>query len=130
MRRFLLILLIVIFVCLLFFSGCGDDETTLFAEDPNEAVIYKSGDITVLELHGDYREMGRQYGALMKDELQEFYTLAIVEHFVGEKELPLDVLKELFQKDFDIYPERFKIYYMEWLRPPAWSCQNLFYWIR
>jgi len=34
---------------------------------------YRLDKIDVLELHGDYREMGRQYGKLMKEELNNFY---------------------------------------------------------
>jgi hypothetical protein len=32
-----------------------------------EGKLYKYGDLFVVELHGNYREMGRQYGALRKD---------------------------------------------------------------
>jgi len=102
MKRFLLISLLILFVCSLFLVSCGDDEST------TSTGIYRAGDITVIELHGDYREMGRQYGSLLKNELHEFYSLAIEEHFVKEKGLPLELLKKGFQEDFNLYPGRFK----------------------
>ncbi|MCE5214277.1 MAG: C45 family autoproteolytic acyltransferase/hydrolase [Methanobacterium sp.] len=33
----------------------------------DEGKLYKYGDLYLVELHGNYREMGRQYGALRKD---------------------------------------------------------------
>ena len=35
----------------------------------------KKGIISIIDLHGTWREMGRQYGALMSDELKHFYNL-------------------------------------------------------
>ena len=35
---------------------------------------YQAGDYPVIVLSGSYREMGRQYGGLMKTELNEEYT--------------------------------------------------------
>lgn len=38
---------------------------------------YQAGDYPVIVLSGSYREMGRQYGALMKPELNEEYTFLL-----------------------------------------------------
>ena len=46
--------------------------------------LYKAGKIGVLQLSGSYVEMGRQYGGLLKDEIQEFYTFAIDEHYIKD----------------------------------------------
>ena len=35
---------------------------------------WKCGDVSVIDLHGTWREMGRQYGCLMKDELEDVYA--------------------------------------------------------
>jgi len=37
--------------------------------------LYKYGPLHVVELHGNYRDMGRQYGALRKDVLNEIYQI-------------------------------------------------------
>lgn len=39
--------------------------------------FYKAGNINVLELHGTYRAMGRQYGKLFGKEINEMYDLAV-----------------------------------------------------
>jgi len=106
-KHILLIPLVIFLVCLLFSVSCGDDDAATFTETPG-GVIYKAGDISVIELHGNYREMGRQYGYLLKNELHEFYSLAIEEYFVKEKGIPLELLKEGCEGDFMLYPERFK----------------------
>ena len=39
--------------------------------------LYKAGPVSVAQLRGTYRQMGRQYGALFKDDLAAMYTLAV-----------------------------------------------------
>lgn len=46
-------------------------------------IRYRAGAYDVIVLNGSYREMGRQYGALMKDELQSVH--AIIESFSSER---------------------------------------------
>jgi len=41
------------------------------ASDTPQATKYKVGPVSVVDLHGTWYEMGRQYGELMKDELQD-----------------------------------------------------------
>ncbi len=100
-------LIVLLLSILLIISSCGD-ETVTGGQNSADPVLYEAGDISIVELHGSYREMGRQYGSLLKDELQEFYSLAIEEYYVGEIGLPLEFLKEGTQEDFALYPERFK----------------------
>lgn len=38
-----------------------------------------NGSFTVLDLHGNFRQMGRQYGYLMREEMQEAYNKTMVE---------------------------------------------------
>jgi hypothetical protein len=47
--------------------------------------FFRSGKIDILVLEGSYREMGRQYGGLVKDRLSEFYKVAIEERFIPLK---------------------------------------------
>jgi len=80
-------LFIVLWAFLLIFSlSC-----TLFAEANTElkyiaefqgGKLFRAGDVRVVVLKGNYRQMGRQYGALLKDDLQAMYT-AIEEVFLN-----------------------------------------------
>lgn len=68
--------------------------------------LYKAEKINVLVLQGTYRQMGEQYGELLKDELTEDYE-GIVE---GLKDLGLS-LEDLQQFGDDIYrkyPQKYK----------------------
>ena len=73
-----------------------------------EGSLYKTGRIPVLDLHGTYRQMGRQYGALLGEELKTLYEKAIVQHFHQEAGFPLEDLLKIGQGLFEFYPLRFK----------------------
>ena len=46
----------------------------------------KQGVISIINLHGTWREMGRQYGFLMSEELADLYNRGIIGHLVEEQE--------------------------------------------
>jgi hypothetical protein len=70
--------------------------------------LYKAGKFNVVELHGNFRQMGRQYGHLLKDDLQKFYQLAITNVLVKENHLNYELAKDVSAKIFERYPQRFK----------------------
>lgn len=70
--------------------------------------LYKAGNISVLQLSGSYKEMGRQYGGLLKDEIQEFYIIVIDEHYIKDKGLKYEELKGISEATYNRYPEKFK----------------------
>jgi len=69
---------------------------------------YRFDKIDVLELHGNYREMGRQYGMLMKDELREFYHLSVEKHLLKHEGFNYQEIRDIAADLFDTYPQRFK----------------------
>lgn len=90
--------LIIPIICLvLIFSGCVKTTTqpsVIPKQNPSmqiDGLVYiasfeggdhyvtANGKFHVLNLHGSYREMGRQYGYLMKEKLQEIYNLTIAD---------------------------------------------------
>ena len=82
-RLFALILLLLptIISC----SGTADSPPSpnlqLIAEAEG-GVLYKAGPVSVVDLHGTYRQMGRQYGALLKSDLAAMYQLAVEEKMI------------------------------------------------
>ena len=82
---------------LLVFSACTaiasslpeTGETILTVRDADQSfekgVLAERNGITVVSLYGTWREMGRQYGMLMKDRLTEVYGFVetIIEYNVG-----------------------------------------------
>ncbi|MFZ2958015.1 MAG: C45 family peptidase [Candidatus Ozemobacteraceae bacterium] len=47
--------------------------------------LYKAGPIDVVELHGNFRQMGRQYGYLLSHKLKRLYEVGFTQHLVGKK---------------------------------------------
>jgi hypothetical protein len=73
--------------------------------------LYRIGEVRVLELTGNYRQMGRQYGSLAKDDLEAMIT-AINENFLNNKDekarIPQGKLDAIARAVFDRYPQRYK----------------------
>ena len=74
-RRFGLILLLLL--ALTGCSGSGTKPGLQLVAEAEGGTLYKAGPVSVLKLSGTYRQMGRQYGALLKDDLAAMYTLAV-----------------------------------------------------
>jgi len=71
-------------------------------------VLHMYGEFSVLDLHGSFRQMGRQYGFLLKDKLHEFYDIAINEQCLKNQGLTYEKLLEKGHALFRFYPQRFK----------------------
>ncbi|MHB8119513.1 MAG: C45 family autoproteolytic acyltransferase/hydrolase [Methanothrix sp.] len=69
--------------------------------------LFQLGSLKVLELHGSYREMGRQYGYLLKDDLNQIYDN--MSRDFGNSEAPTrDHLLAFGNRSFQLYPQRYK----------------------
>ena len=70
--------------------------------------LYKSGKLNILDLHGTYKQMGRQYGYLIKDDLHNLYKKAIEDYFIVQKGISRETMKQTAMSLFNFYPQRFK----------------------
>lgn len=70
--------------------------------------LYRAGRISVVELIGNYRQMGRQYGMLLKGELTTLYYDAIEEFFLKQQGFTRERLEIIARSFFDLYPQRYK----------------------
>jgi len=70
--------------------------------------LYRAGQVSVLELTGNYRQMGRQYGMLLKGELTTLYYDAIEEFFIKQQGFTRERLEIIARYFFDLYPHRYK----------------------
>ena len=68
----------------------------------------RRGVINIVDLHGTWREMGRQYGALLADELRDLYERAIVGKLEKEYGLLRADMQNTARKFFANYPFKFK----------------------
>lgn len=69
--------------------------------------LYKAGKINVLVLQGTYKQMGMQYGALLKKELNEDYR-GIVEGLREIEGPSLEDLREMGNSVYEKYPQKYK----------------------
>ena len=73
--------------------------------------LYRAGEVRVLELTGNYRQMGRQYGELVRDDLQAMHT-TIGEIFLNnpdkKRRMTAEELNTIARAIFDRYPQRYK----------------------
>ena len=69
---------------------------------------YSVGEINVLELGGNYREMGRQYGRLFKDRINKFYEVAIDDYFIRQSHVPYLKLLAVARVLFRCYPPKIR----------------------
>ena len=102
--------IIFIIFSLLFTSiSMAEEETSLKKTAVFEGgSLYKSGELNILELNGNYRQMGKQYGYLLKSEFHDFYYMAVESFLIGEKGMDRKFLKEFSLSQFILYPERIK----------------------
>lgn len=71
--------------------------------------LYENGKINVAVLEGNYYEMGQQYGELLKDEIMEFYKIAIEGKIINNNSSTLEQLKGFIAKmAWSGYPQRQK----------------------
>jgi len=77
-------------------NSCSDNTTTV-ATDPFEGgKLYKSssGTFLVPVLSGSFKEMGRQYGLMLQDQIKEFYKVAVDDYLIAEKGIKYEDLVE------------------------------------
>ena len=68
--------------------------------------LYKAGKINVLELHGSYRQMGRQYGGLLKGDWEKCYQIAFEKYFIGKNGMTYETLDKIAKDYFRRLPKR------------------------
>lgn len=69
--------------------------------------LKKAGKINVLVLNGSYREMGEQYGTLLKKELNENYN-GIAKDIKKIEDLTLEDVQEYGEVIYSTYPQKYK----------------------
>jgi hypothetical protein len=79
MRKIKTAVLFLAAFALLALSACGGDSSgpavsSSFSTPSGTGHLRKSDTLWILNLEGSYKDMGRQYGALLKEELQTLFT--------------------------------------------------------
>ncbi len=100
--------LAAVFIMVSFAPGTGG---ALMAQEKSrsyrEGTLARYGRVEVLSLKGNYREMGRQYGALSSGALRDFYG-DIVSLLAKGRGIPVGSLEAYGVNLYNRYPHRFK----------------------
>lgn len=106
------LIIITTFLFLIFSSALWAGNSSFDSSHPVSTFeggnLYKSGKLNVLDLRGTYRQMGRQYGYFLKDQLNHLYSIAIEKYFIAEKGMTYESIKNTAMSLFNFYPQRFK----------------------
>jgi hypothetical protein len=74
--------------------------------------LYRAGKINVVVMKGSFYQMGRQYGALLKDEFNEFYNMGVKQTGIGTEKAPYDQVLAISKSSLEKNP----FYVREWVR--------------
>ncbi|MCX5751767.1 MAG: C45 family autoproteolytic acyltransferase/hydrolase [Candidatus Saganbacteria bacterium] len=74
--------------------------------------LYQAGKINVVVMKGDFHQMGRQYGALLKDNFKEFYDMMVKQTGIGTEKAPYDEILADSKAGLETVP----FYVREWVR--------------
>ena len=115
MYRISLAILLATLLVLLVVGSAGAGETAdvtdtglKFSAGFEGGKLYRAGKINVVELRGNYRQMGRQYGMLLKNELRDLYNVAIEDFFIKKRGIASERMDTIARAVFDPYPRRYK----------------------
>lgn len=111
MKKLFCLAVISCFVALSPICSFAKDNLTLKSEFEG-GKLFKAGVLNVVVMKGDFHEMGRQYGALLKDEMNEFYEMTAVKTIMGAKKISYKELLEFSIAGYDRNP----MYVKEWVR--------------
>lgn len=86
-------------------------------EDPNATFeggnLYKSPSCAfyIAQLQGSFKQMGRQYGLMLSDQILEFYKEAVTDLMINEKGIKYEDLVDYGRENYDAFPQIFKDYF-------------------
>ena len=69
-----------------------------------------SGSFYIVELNGTFHQMGRQYGLLLRDQIQEFYQVAINDYLIDDQGISYAFLVEEGRKYYFDFQPMFRDY--------------------
>lgn len=70
--------------------------------------LYRIDKLLVVQLSGSYKEMGRQEGYLLKDQIHDYYNCSVVDYFIKDNNMSYERLALDSMDRFNRYPKRFR----------------------
>ncbi len=117
MRKTLLVIAVMI---LCSFIGCTTDNSSKEEVKPPDTKglnlssefeggwLFKADGLFVVQLNGNYREMGRQYGWLMESQISKMYDDSVNNYILTSNKANYEDIEKISKEKFNLYPQRFK----------------------
>ncbi len=93
-------------------------------KESGNGVLYTKGTFLIPVLKGTYKEMGKQYGELMKDEMQKVYDL-LVQPQVDSGEITPEVAKKWTNRALSTFSTRNKEFYYGMAEGTGWPIDKV-----
>lgn len=101
---------LVLAFCLLYTAVHADELARVGEFEGGK--LYKARRLNVVVMKGNFYQMGRQYGGLLKSELKEFYDMGAKQTGLGTEKMPYDDVVKEFKAGLEKQP----FYVREWVR--------------
>ena len=101
---------LVIAICFLVSTAPAEEMKAISEFEGGK--LYKAGSLNVVVMKGNFYQMGRQYGALLKNDLQEFYATAVKQTGIGTDKHPYEKVLADMKTSLEEHP----FYVREWVR--------------
>lgn len=100
----------ILLLCFLVTTAQADGVK--FVSEFEGGKLFKAGKINIVVMKGDFYQMGRQYGSLLKNEFGEFYAMAVKQTGIGTEKASYDEALALMKTGLAKAP----FYVKEWVR--------------
>ncbi len=96
----------LIFPCMA--QALEDNSSLVLLSQFEDGKLYRIDKLLVLQLSGSYKEMGRQEGYLLKEQIHDYYNSSVINYFIKENNMSYErmALDSLYK--FNHYPKRFR----------------------
>lgn len=96
----------LIFPCIA--QALEDNSSLVLLSQYEDGKLYRIDKLLVLQLSGSYREMGRQEGYLLKEQIHDYYNSSVINYFIEENNMSYERLASDSMNRFNHYPKRFR----------------------
>ena len=107
-RQLALIILACFLIIPCMARALEDNCSLVLLSQYEDGKLYRIDNLLVLQLSGSYREMGRQEGYLLKDQIHDYYNDSVINYFIRENNMSYERLALDSLERFNHYPKRFR----------------------
>jgi len=108
MRQLALLTLVYFLVIPCMAQVLEDNSSLVLLSQFEDGKLYRIDKLLIVQLSGSYREMGRQEGYLLNQQIHDYYNCSVINYFIQEKNMSHERLALDSMDRFNHYPKRFR----------------------